>query len=176
LMGNFRWAEDQIRALPPDGSVVEIGAGEGLLSRRLAGRFPGKKFTAVDLAPAPAGLGGVEWRQGDLFQVLPGISADVVLGVMIVHHFSDEQLSVLGRELGKFRAVCLCEPWRAVLPQVWGGVMWPLVGSVTRHDLPVSLRAGFRPGELARLLGLENWQIKETVDWRGSIRLVACKP
>lgn len=175
LMGNFRWAERQIQEAVPEASVVEIGAGEGVLSARLAKRFPGKKVTAVDLAPAPGGLAGVEWRQGDLFQILPGIAADVVLGVMIVHHFSDAQLAVLGHGFSRFQTICLCEPWRTVVPRVWGGLMRPLVGEVTRHDLPVSVRAGFRPGELAALLGLEKWKIKETVDWRGSIRLVACK-
>lgn len=175
-MGNFRWVERQVGRLPAEASLVEIGAGEGILSTRLVGKFPGKKLAAVDLVPAPSGLNGVDWRQGDLFQILPEVSADAVLGVMIVHHFSDAQLADLGRVLADFSMICLCEPWRAVLPQVWGGLMWPLVGRVTRHDLPVSVRAGFRPGELAWLLGLEKWRVEESVDWRGSLRLVAWRP
>ncbi len=175
-MGNFRWVERQVGRLPPGASVVEIGAGEGILSERLVGKFPGKKLTAVDLAQAPPGLTGVDWKQGDVFQILPEVSADMVVGVMIVHHFSDAQLAELGRGLARFRTLCFCEPWRAVLPQVWGGLLWPLVGRVTRHDMPVSVRAGFRPGELAWLLGLEKWRIEESVDWRGSLRLVAWRP
>lgn len=175
-MGNFRWVERQVGRLPAGASVVEIGAGEGVLSARLAGRFPGRALTAVDLAPAPTGLQGVDWRRGDLFQILSEVSADVVLGVMILHHFSDAQLAELGRGLAKFSMVCFCEPWRATLPLVWGGLMWPFIGAVTRHDMPVSVRAGFRPGELAGLLGLEKWRIEESVDWRGSLRLVAWRP
>lgn len=173
MMGNFRWVEKHVERMPDAGGLVEIGAGEGRLSARLARRFPEKTFAALDLAPEPAGLAGVAWRQGDLFQILPDVSADVLLGVMIVHHFSDARLAELGRALGGFRAVILCEPWRACLPQVWGGLLWPFIGTVTRHDMPVSVRAGFRPGELARLLHLENWKIEEAVDWRGSIRMVA---
>ncbi len=176
MMGNFRWVERQAGRLAPGGALVEIGAGEGILSARLAAKFPGKNITAVDLAPGPAGLAGVEWRRGDLFKILPEVRADVVFGVMIVHHFSDAQLADLGRVLLQFQTVCFCEPLRAALPQVWGGLMWAFVGSVTRHDLPVSVRAGFRPGELAWLLGLEKWRIEESVDWRGSLRLVAWRP
>lgn len=175
-MGNFRWVERQVDRLPAGASVVEIGAGEGILSRRLARRFPKKTLAAVDLAPTPSCLTGVDWRQGDLFQILPEISSDVVLGVMILHHFSAAQLAELGRGLGKFSVICFCEPRRACLPLVWGGLLWPFIGAVTRHDMPVSVRAGFRPGELAGLLGLEKWRIEESVDWRGSLRLVAWRP
>jgi hypothetical protein len=172
-MGNFRWVERQVARLPEGGALLEIGAGDGRLSARLAAKFPEKPLTAIDLTPCPQGFAGAHWRQGDLLQILPEVSADVLVGVMIVHHFSDVQLAELGRTLGGFRAVVLCEPWRAFPPLVWGGLLWPVVGAVTRHDLPVSVRAGFRPGELPGLLNLENWKIEESVDWRGSIRMVA---
>lgn len=173
MMGNFRWVERQIDRLPEAESLVEIGAGEGKLCARLAKKFPGKRLAGIDLAPKPAGLSGVTWRQGDLFQILEECPSDILLGVMIIHHFRDEQLRELGRALAASRMVILCEPWRALLPQIWGGLMWPIVGEVTRHDLPVSVRAGFRSGELPGLLQLEGWKIEESVDWRGSIRMVA---
>jgi 2-polyprenyl-3-methyl-5-hydroxy-6-metoxy-1,4-benzoquinol methylase len=173
MMGNFSWVEAQIERLPEAESVVEIGAGEGRLCARLAKKFPGKRLAGIDLAPEPEGVAGVTWRQGDLFQILGQCSCDILVGVMIVHHFRDEQLRELGRVLSSCRMVVLCEPWRAFLPQIWGGLMWPIVGEVTQHDLPVSVRAGFRPGELTRLLYLEDWKIEESVDWRGSIRMVA---
>jgi SAM-dependent methyltransferase len=172
-MGNFRWVERQIERTPNSKSLVEIGAGEGRLCARLARKFPNKRLTGIDLAPCPAVLAGVKWLRGDLFRLLPESDGDVLIGVMIVHHFSTDELRELGKAFGSFKRVILCEPWRAFLPQVWGGLMWPIVGEVTRHDLPVSVRAGFRPGELPRLLNLENWKIEESVDWRGSMRLVA---
>lgn len=173
-MGNFRWVERKVGELAPAGGIVEIGAGEGVLSERLARRLPGRSITGIDLAPDPK-LPDVNWRQGDLFRILPELSAEVLVGVMIVHHFSSGQLSALGGLLGNFRAVVLCEPWRSPIPKAWGGLAWPFVGKVTRHDLPASVRAGFKPGEIPAALGLEKWRIGESVDWRGSIRMVACR-
>ncbi len=172
LMGNVRWVERVVRRFPQDWPLAEIGAGEGVLCRRLA-VGGGRRVIGLDLAPPPVDCPGVDWRQGDLFGNLPDVDAGILLGVMIVHHFSVAQLAELGRLAGRFRGVCFCEPWRAALPEVWGRLMWPVVGRVTRHDLRVSQRAGFRPGELAGLLGVADWRIEESVDWRGSLRFVA---
>jgi hypothetical protein len=48
---------------------------------------------------------------------------------------------------------------------------------VTRHDMPASIRAGFRKGELAALLGLDRsaWIIEETETLRGSLRFSATR-
>jgi hypothetical protein len=176
MMGNFRWIARQVGRQQQDFRMVEVGAGEGGLCRALAGRFPSAKILGIDLVPKPGNLpGGVEWVQGDFFSELSACSADVLMGTMILHHFSDERLREFGRQLGEFRMVCFCEPWRSELALFWGGLMWPFVGSVTRHDMPASIRAGFLPGELPGLLGLENWSVSESVDWRGSVRLVARK-
>ncbi|CAN5649023.1 hypothetical protein BH09VER1_BH09VER1_16770 [soil metagenome] len=172
MMGNFAWAERElVRFATPGTSVVEIGAGEGNLIRRLAKSLPHTDLTGLDLVPRPRDLPqAVAWGQGDLFQTLSG---DVAVGVMIVHHFSEERLRELGGLLKKFRAVCFCEPWRHPLARVWGRCLLPFVGSVTRHDMMVSIDAGFVMGELPRLLGISEWHLKETIDWRGAYRLVA---
>ena len=71
-------------------------------------------------------------------------------------------------------AVCLCEPWRVPLARWLGRGLHPWLGEVTRHDMGVSIRAGFRRGELAGLLGLgAGWAWRERTDLRGAIRLVA---
>lgn len=171
-MGNFRWVERTLRRLDV-ASVVEIGAGDGGLAGRLAGRWT---VTAIDRAPRPPSCRGVTWREGDLFDVLPGVEADAVIGVMIVHHFSDDELAGLGRMLARFRCVCLCEPWRSGWPLRLGQFLSPAFGPVTRHDMAVSIRAGFRMGELVERLALTQRKIVESVDWRGSIRLLAVQP
>lgn len=172
MMGNFVWAEGVLAPFATPGTrLVEIGAGEGNLLRRLAKSFPHTNLAGLDLVPRPPDLPPVvAWRQGDLFQSLSG---DVAVGVMIVHHFSDERLKDLGGLLQNFRVLCLCEPWRHTLARLWGRCLLPLVGSVTRHDMLVSIEAGFARGELPRLLGLSGWHLQETIDWRGSYRLVA---
>lgn len=178
LMGNNLWFFRQMRALSHQNSrVVEIGAGDGLLSAAIHRRYPFFRLTAMDLQPRPDGLvGDFSWIQGNLFDLLPRIPSDVLLGGMIIHHFSDDQLAMLGSHLQNFRAIFVCEPFRSRFSMMLACLMWPLVGRVTRHDMPASIRAGFRKGDLARLLGLsEQWDIRETVDWRGSIRLAAMR-
>ncbi|HEY5792968.1 MAG TPA: class I SAM-dependent methyltransferase [Chthoniobacterales bacterium] len=169
LMGNFRW---MTRVIPPARRIVEIGAGDGELCARLSRRFPAARVTGVDRIPGPP---GVDWKQGDLFAVLPGCSGGVLAGVMILHHFSGEALRLLGGLADGFERLCFCEPWRSSLSLAWGRVMNPFFSEVTRHDLPASVDAGFRPGELAGLLGLDaaRWRIAETVDWRGALRFQA---
>jgi len=174
LMGNFRWAARQIASL--EGNVTEIGAGEGRLCTLLAGRFPRKTVTGIDLIPRPEGLGAaIQWKQGDLMEILHEPSGGILIGAMILHHFSSEQLRQLGALMGGFDTLCFCEPLRAPLSHLWGWALLPLVGRVTRHDMPVSIDAGFRAGELTNLLGLEreSWEIREHGDFRGSLRWIA---
>ncbi|PTX93322.1 hypothetical protein DB345_17065 [Spartobacteria bacterium LR76] len=179
LMGNRIWFFRRFRKFPEpfSGGVVEIGAGDGALSAALHRRYPSMPVTALDLQPRPKGLSeDFSWIQGNLFDLLPRISADVLLGGMIIHHFTDDQLSMLGSHLGSFRAIFVCEPYRSWFSMMLASLMWPLVGRVTRHDMPASIRAGFRRGELPRLLQLgPSWELRETVDWRGSIRLAAVR-
>ncbi len=175
MMGNFRWVGKALRRRDLGKGIVEIGAGEGWLSKRLARQFPGIPVTGLDLAPPPRDLGEVRWKQGDLFSLLPEMPGDALAGVMILHHFQPAQLVELGRISGNFRMLCFCEPWRSSLSLALGRGMLPFVGAVTRHDMIVSIEAGFRRGELAAALALDPaiWQIRESVDWRGGLRLLA---
>lgn len=175
LMGNFRWVGNVLRNRELNRGIVEIGAGEGGLSKKLSRQFPSVPVTGLDLAPPPGDLGEVRWRQGDLFSVLPEMTGDALVGVMILHHFPPAQIAELGRISRNFRMLCFCEPWRSSLSLALGRGMLPFVGEVTRHDMIVSIKAGFRRGELASALGLDRnvWQFRESVDWRGGLRLLA---
>ena len=46
---------------------------------------------------------------------------------------------------------------------------------VTRHDLLISIRAGFRGDELPRALGLAGWTTAVSLTALGAYRLVACR-
>jgi len=176
LMGNFIWISRQLRAFSShtSGGVAEIGAGEGLLCQHLRSAFPDISLTGLDLAPRPDGLSPcIAWEQDDIFTSLPRTQASALTGVMIAHHFSEEALSTLAPLLDRFRLICLCEPWRTPWSLALSRTMMPFVGTVTKHDMPASIEAGFRPGELSRFLNLQGWNIRESVDFRGSIRLVA---
>jgi hypothetical protein len=187
LMGNIRWVKRALRrgnknsGKPgPSGvhgmRLIEIGAGDGRLCKRISSWFPGSMVIGIDLAARPSGLPKpISWRQGDLLKELPGCVGEALVGVFILHHFPNESLMKIGRMLRDFRVVCFCEPRRARFPHFLGALMRPFCGKVTRHDLHVSIDAGFVAGELPRLLGLESWHVEESVDWRGSLRLLAWK-
>jgi hypothetical protein len=183
LMGNERWLLRSLaglRAMLADG-CEEWGAGEGHLTRRIVERFPEARVTARDLMPPPAGLPGrVRWVQGDLLQAADGPGGDpggVLIANLFLHHFAEGKLAALAERSRRFSALLIVEPLRARLPHALGWLLHPLVNRVTRHDLHASLRAGFQPGELPGVLGLEGgeWKWMESVSARGAVRLAASR-
>ena len=174
LMGNEGWILRQVAARPEtaERGIVEFGSGDGHLLRRLARLGPA---TGCDLAPRPAGLPAeIDWRQGDLFTLAEPITGGILVANLILHHFEGESLRRIGAIAGGFEAVILVEPHRCRSGLALATLLRPFVGEVTRHDMPVSIRAGFAKGELAEMLGLSTgWSVTETVHWRGSLRVVA---
>ncbi len=176
-MGNYRFLAAQIReAAGGDDLCVEIGAGEGQLADCLGEDVC--RVTGVDRVPRPADWPGRwSWEQGDLFDSVEMGKADIVVGSLILHHFDEAALHGLGRQLAAgVKLLVFVEPARrwwghvlALLPEVTG------IHPVTRHDMHVSIDAGFQAGELAEALGLsrEEWKIREWEDWRGTVRMVA---
>jgi len=177
FLGNSRWIVRQLKKqTPPPARIIEIGAGEGDLCRRVQTSLPSYTVTGLDLIQRPGNLPEViQWSSGDFFQILPKIDADVCIGSLILHHFSDEVLRDLGARLQSFRSLTFCEPLRSHLPLFLAKLSCPFLSEVTRHDMPASIRAGFIPGELPALLGLDskNWHIRESPHRRGVLRLTA---
>jgi hypothetical protein len=156
--------------------VVELGAGEGRLCARLAASLRGRAVTGLDFMARPDDLNtGIRWRTGDFFQTLPEIEGGVVVGSLILHHFSSEALGRLGDQFARFRLVLFSEPLRSRWSLRISRLAHPFVGRVTRHDMPVSIRAGFQPGELAGLLGLDKatWKVSEVSRLSGVLQFTA---
>lgn len=177
LMGNERWicrmVEKHARSTPR--GIVEIGAGDGILSGKFAKLFPDAGVTAYDLAPRPLGLPQrVEWKQGDIFAALPPEASGVLVANLFLHHFERESLNLLGRWMENFELLVFCEPDRARLPHVLGTLIHPCINRVTRNDMHVSITAGFATGEIRQFLGLDadRWQSRESSTWRGARRVV----
>ncbi len=172
LMGNTRWI---CRHLPPGNGIIELGAGNGRLARAASRR--GHDVTAMDLAPAPPNLARpIRWVAGDFLRSLPDHSAPTVVGSLILHHFQNEELHRLGRLLDGRTRLVFAEPLRDALPLALSKLASPFVGRVTRHDMLVSIRAGFLPGELAAALALgPGWRISESPGPFGSLRFLAWK-
>lgn len=174
LMGNFRWVERQLAELDRKHPIVELGAGEGRLLKRLS--HLGYRSTGIDLAPRPVDLPEtVRWTQQDLFAGFDSAGATVV-ATLFLHHFEKEQLMLLGEKLSDARMLIFSEPWRCRVSLVCGYSLFPFVNHVTRHDMITSICAGFRSGELRGLLGLgEEWDVREELSVFGACRLVARK-
>ena len=178
LMGNERWICRTIARFPAAASrgIVELGAGDGTLLGKLARRFPDAGLTACDLAPRPPDLDArITWKQGDALSEEAALTGGVLVANLFLHHFEGASLQFLGRLCDAFEVLVFSEPDRAGLPHILGTMMWPFVNRVTRHDMHVSINAGFTPGEMAALLGLAagKWRIRETSTWRGARRVVA---
>lgn len=177
LMGNERWVLRTIQNFPDAAArgIVEIGAGDGALISKLAALFPTVELTACDLAPRPAALNPrVQWQQGDLLSDRHDLSGGVLIANLFLHHFEGDSLRTLGTLYQEFEVVIFCEPDRAMIPHLLGASIWPWVNRVTRHDMHVSINAGFTKGELPALLGLkpERWEFSETSTWRGGRRVL----
>ncbi len=171
LMGNHRWIEKQLREVSfSQGGIVEIGAGDAGLALKLTKYAP---VQAVDLMPAPQQLGdSLIWHSGDLFDLLPRLEGDVLVANLFLHHFEREQLETIAALAESFDTLVFCEPWRSRIGHMLGGFLWPFINSVTRHDMHVSITAGFQKGELASIFG-SSWQWKEEIHPFGALHSIA---
>jgi hypothetical protein len=170
IMGNHRWLWRRVGRA----TAIELGAGDGSLARKLP------EVTALDLAPAPDDLPtSVEWRQGDLFQTLPTVEGEIIVACLILHHFKAGPLAELGHLINQSAAhrVIAAEPYRSAFAIAEGYTLFPFVNHITRHDMIVSIRAGFRRGELAAALRLdtEKWSVVESVTLFGALHFEATR-
>jgi hypothetical protein len=179
FMGNSRWIAKTISRSPlAREGIVELGAGEGRLCERLHRAVPDCKITGLDLIPKPQRLSAaIQWEAGDFFKTLENMHGAVCTGSLVLHHFSDHALSELGGRLTRFSSLVFVEPLRSPAPLIAAQLVSPLLGEVTRYDMPASIRAGFLPGELAEVLQLDPsfWTIREVATWRGALRFTASR-
>lgn len=166
LMGNERWIMKQSM----EGGIIELGAGAGFLTKQLANLGP---VTGLDFQDKPEGL-DLSWISGDLFQTLPQAEGDTVVANLILHHFEKDGLARLGELIKTRRRLVAVEPWRCSLSLLEGKLLWPVINEVTRHDMMVSIRAGFQKGELPGFLNLgREWEWREEVSLLGGLRVLA---
>lgn len=176
FMGNESWI---LRQIPKSANrITEIGAGEGQLISKIAKHFLTAEIQAYDLAPEPKNLPkSINWICGDIFEQKPTINGGILIANLFLHHFTNTQLEELSPWLQSFDVLIFNEPLRAKIPLLMGKLAHPLIHPITRHDMRVSIEAGFRPGELSSTLKLNPAQFisKETQTLRGSIRFSSTK-
>jgi hypothetical protein len=177
LMGNERWVLRTLEGFPNAAAsgICELGAGAGHLLAKIHRNVSNSRITACDLVPRPGGLDpAIDWRSGDIFQHAPP-AGGVLMANLFLHHFEGEDLRRLGKLCEGFEVLIFNEPNRSRIAAFLGTLLYPFINHVTRHDMQVSIRAGFRSGEIAELLGLDVslWKIRETSTWRGARRVIA---
>ena len=181
IMGNHRWLAREVRrSIRPGWRVLELGAGDGTFGARLIARgiCEPRQLTGIDLAPRPAAWPAeAAWMRGDvLAATLP--EAEIVVANLFLHHFEPEALAQLGVRLpAKCHILLVSEPARRRLHLAQGVLlsMFALLSRVTRHDMRISIRAGFLGDELPRALGIGAWKCETSTTFLGAHRLRAVR-
>ena len=176
----------------PPRRVVELGGGDALfllrVARRLVDQWPSVHATIVDrqalVSPATrAAFAAVGWQldteKADVFDWLeqePEQPSGVWICNLFLHHFAREQLTRLLVEAAlRVQMFVALEPRRSA----WCLAFSRLVGfigcnSVTQHDAPASVRAGFAGHELSPLWPANaGWRLTEGAAGLFSHRFVA---
>jgi len=180
LMGNERWICRTLLRFPHATAqgIVEMGAGDGQLSKKINTLFPTDPLSAYDLSSRPLGIESrVRWQQGDLFDMPLPADGGVRIANLFLHHFEGDHLTKISEWCKNAELLIFCEPDRTRFAHLLGGFMHPLINRVTRHDMHVSITAGFSKGEIPRFLGLNDneWKTEETCTWRGARRVVCSR-
>jgi len=164
--------------------IVDLGAGDGELllrvARRLRGKWRGVDAVLLDrqetVSPGLAAqFAAHHWRVRPVTgEALPWLAqtelrSKVIVANLFLHHFTETQLQELFCAAAEKTDVLIAvEPRRARWPLFcsrWLGLIG--CGPVTRHDAPISVRAGFAGRELSTLWpDVANWDLTEhAVGW-----------
>lgn len=180
LMGNHRWLQRELQQTTrPGEAALELGAGDGAFALRAnQGELPVDALEQT--CPAPAGWpGNRRWHPADLRSFDGYAAYPIIIGNLIFHHLSDDELGQLGERLRRHARVILAsEPTRSRTSPVMFAVFGRLLGAdrVTLHDARVSIEAGFLGRELPDLLGLgADWDVRCHTTLLGAYRMIAVK-
>lgn len=171
-MGGEKWIVEELKAMNAQKKVrrvVELGAGDGHLAQVLSRGLPDCEVIAIDLQNGEAA--DVIWWQGDVMAYQNFDEETVVVVNLFLHHLEEEVLGKLGGKLNEVRALLASEPHRARAAQVFGKLIFPWINRVTRHDMMVSIEAGFVPGELPASLAMTGFSWQEKTALFGALRV-----
>eukprot|EP01035_Chromulina_nebulosa_P054757 gene54757-75031_t len=137
VMGNHRWfARTLPPLLRPGERTLELGAGTGELTARLAAR--GATVDGLDFIPRPSSLPAAHaWHVSDLRTFAGYERYAAVIANLILHHLTDAELAALGAKLARStRLILASEPRRSPRSQRLFAFLAPLfrANRVTLHD------------------------------------------
>jgi hypothetical protein len=164
--------------------LTELGAGDGdfllKLARQLGRNWSGTKALLLDRNSQMseltlAGFRALNWHtQTVTCDVLEWCNraetghSPVVLANLFLHHFDAQSLPVLLQTIeARSDYFVALEPRRSKFALFFSNLVGCIgCNAVTRHDAPVSVRAGFNGQELSQLWPNQNlWSISETLAW-----------
>lgn len=164
-----------LAGFPVPATLADLGGGDGrfllAVARRMAKRWPAVRAVIADRqdivsAETRAGFAALGWRcevaQGDVFETLPGLGADIAIANLFLHHLDATALpAFLAMVAGQVAGFVACEPRRSPFALA-GAHLVGLLGAndVTRHDAVVSVRAGFTGRELSAAWP-SGWDLRE---------------
>ncbi len=156
FMRGESWIVRELKNMQGVRRVVDLGAGDGSLGAAIIEALPDLEVTCVDLVPRPENLDHrITWWSGDVFDYERYDETTVVVANLFLHHLVSSELQKLGAKIHGVRGVLATEPYRGAMSLMMSRCLFPFVNDVTRHDMTVSIRAGFRQGELGRELSHE---------------------
>ncbi|MES2859582.1 MAG: hypothetical protein V4704_10440 [Pseudomonadota bacterium] len=191
-------ALDPVLAGRGDAHLVELGAGDGTVLLRLADaradRWPPLRLGLLDMQPVvtPAVLQryrALGWTpeviQADVFDWLGDAhatssttGAPIIVANLFLHHFDDPRLAELLQGIASRAVAFVClEPRRSSMALLGSRLLGAIgCNDVTRHDAVVSVRAGFRDGELSALWPSGGgWVLREHAAGMFSHRFIAVR-
>jgi len=163
FMRGESWIVRELKKMQGVRRVVDLGAGDGSLGAAIMEEFPDLEVTCVDLVPRPKNLEQrITWWQGDVFDYEHYDETTVVVANLFLHHLVSSELQKLAAKIHRVRGVLAAEPYRGQMSLMMSRCLFPFVNDVTRHDMAVSIRAGFRQDELG---GMLNYELGGTLMW-----------
>lgn len=177
LMRNESWILRQLQRHENllNQGIAEWGAGEGFLCQKMQDRFPQTQIIGVDFVSRPDHLSEkISWLSGDLLQMQTRPEATVIVANLFLHHLTDDQLRQCAPWFQHASLLIFNEPLRKKTSHTWGRLLHPLLEHVTRHDMHVSIDAGFIKGELSAIWSdiKDEWLIQEWEQWPGAYRSI----
>jgi tRNA (cmo5U34)-methyltransferase len=90
-------------AIPHCNSILELGAGTGLLTKYLYGKFPEAQYTLLDISGQMmdvarerfVGLSNFSYVVADYAEQLPGRKWDLIASALSIHHLDEENKAAL---------------------------------------------------------------------------------
>lgn len=172
------WAFDQLKR--PPGSILDVGCGGGLFTKRLALKYPDAKVVGIDISKEAIGIAkqnklpNLEFQVGELSAFK---NFDVVTSTLVCHHLSDKELIEFlkkGHQIAK-QGIIINDLHRHPLAKVGYLLSAPLMllNRMVIHDGLISIDRSFLREEWIRYCKSAKIPLNQvSIDWKWAFRWI----